>query len=55
MLFRSVGIVVKARLGDDNQAMMDLDVVPWRVEESPAPEDVDEGDRWLEVLYHITI
>jgi len=34
---------------------MDLDAMPWCEEESPAPEDVDDGDRWREVLYHITI
>ena len=50
-----VEIVVKARHCDDNQATMDLDAMPWCEEESPVPEDVDDGDRWREVLYHITI
>ena len=34
---------------------MDLDAIPWRVKDVPGAGDVDDGDRWREVLYHITI
>ena len=50
-----VAIVVKARRGDDNQATMDLEAMPWRMKDVPGAGDVDDGDRWHEVLYHITI
>ena len=29
--------------------------MPWRVKDVPGARDVDDGDRWREVLYHITI
>ena len=50
-----VAIVVKERCGNDNQETMDLDAMSWRVKDVPGARDVDDGDRWREVLYHITI
>ena len=55
LLYQLVVALVDARRGDDNQATMDLDAMPWRVKNVPGAEDVDDGDRWREVLYHITI